>query len=40
MLPKKDGITVCKEIRYNLNMKEIPILMISAKGEETDKIIG
>lgn len=40
MLPKKDGITVCKEIRYNLNMKDIPILMISAKGEETDKIIG
>ena len=40
MLPKKDGITVCKEIRYNLNMKDISILMISAKGEETDKIIG
>lgn len=40
MLPKKDGITICKEIRYNLNMKNVPILMISAKGEETDKIIG
>lgn len=40
MLPKKDGVAVCKEIRYNLNQKDIPILMISAKGEETDKIIG
>ena len=40
MLPKKDGVSVCKEIRYKLNMKEVPILMISAKGEETDKIIG
>ena len=40
MLPKKDGVAVCKEIRYKLNMKEIPILMISAKGDETDKIIG
>lgn len=40
MLPKKDGVNVCKEIRYNLNMRDVPILMISAKGEETDKIIG
>ena len=40
MLPKKDGVAVCKEIRYKLNMKEVPILMISAKGDETDKIIG
>ena len=40
MLPKKDGITVCKEIRYSLGLTEMPILMLSARGEETDKIIG
>lgn len=40
MLPKKDGISVCKYIRYSLNMLELPILMISARGEETDKIVG
>ena len=37
MLPKKDGVAVCKEIRYKLNMKEVPILMISAKGDEIIK---
>ena len=40
MLPKRDGISVCKYVRYSLNMLELPILMISAKGEETDKIVG
>lgn len=40
MLPKKDGVTVCKEVRYKLGDISLPILMISAKGEETDKIIG
>lgn len=40
MLPKKDGVTVCKEVRYILGNTTLPILMISAKGEETDKIIG
>ena len=37
MLPKVDGLTVCKRIRNSLN---IPIIMISAKGEEIDKILG
>lgn len=40
MLPKKDGVTVCKEVRYIMGNTTLPILMISAKGEETDKIIG
>lgn len=40
MLPKIDGINVCKHIRYTLKMLEMPILMISAKGDETDKIVG
>ena len=37
MLPKIDGLTVCKRIRNSLN---IPIIMISAKDEEIDKILG
>lgn len=40
MLPKLDGKSVCKKIRYSLNMSNIPILMISAKDTETDKIVG
>jgi len=37
MLPKMDGLTVCKKIRTALN---VPILMLTARDEEIDKIIG
>ena len=40
MLPKLDGKSVCKKLRYSLNMSNIPILMVSAKDTETDKIVG
>ena len=40
MIPKMDGISVCKKIRYALNISNIPILMISAKDTESDKIVG
>ena len=38
MLPKADGLTVCKKIRQTL--PKMPIIMLSAKGEEIDKILG
>ena len=37
MLPKIDGLTVCRKIRSTMN---VPIIMISAKDEEVDKIVG
>jgi len=37
MLPKMDGLAVCKKIRNTLN---IPILILSARDEEIDKILG
>ncbi len=37
MLPKMDGLTVCKKIKASLN---VPILMLTAKDEEIDKILG
>lgn len=40
MLPGMDGYDVCKEIRSNPNLSKIPIIMITAKGEEFDKILG
>ena len=40
MLPRMDGISVCKRIRYALNISNIPIIMISAKDTESDKIVG
>lgn len=37
MLPRKDGWAVCREIRQYL---AIPIIMLSAKGEEYDRVLG
>ncbi|MDR5658834.1 response regulator transcription factor [Serpentinicella sp. ANB-PHB4] len=40
MLPGIDGIEVCKQIRSKPNLKTLPIIMLTAKGEETDRILG
>ena len=37
MLPKLDGFEVCQQIREFSNM---PIIMLTAKGEDMDKILG
>jgi two-component system alkaline phosphatase synthesis response regulator PhoP len=37
MMPKKNGYEVCKELRKNSNYSDIHIIMLSAKGQETDK---
>ncbi len=37
MLPKKDGLEVCQTIR---EFSKVPILMLTAKGEDMDKIMG
>ncbi len=37
MMPKLDGFSACKEIKKE---KDIPILMLSARGEEYDKLFG
>lgn len=37
MMPKLDGFSACKEIRKT---KAIPVLMLSARGEEYDKLFG
>jgi len=38
MLPKKDGMEVCKELRLQRNTT--PILMVTAKDDEFDKVLG
>jgi two-component system, OmpR family, alkaline phosphatase synthesis response regulator PhoP len=40
MLPGIDGYDVCKEIRKDNSISNIPIIMITAKSEELDKILG
>ena len=37
MLPKLDGLEVCRQLRAEYG---VPIIMLSAKGEESDKILG
>lgn len=40
MLPKTDGIEVCRRIRQDERLKEAAIIMLTAKNVESDKIIG
>lgn len=40
MLPGKSGIAFAKELRTNERTKQIPIIMLTARGEEHDKIMG
>jgi two-component system alkaline phosphatase synthesis response regulator PhoP len=40
MLPEMSGLEVCKELRGDPKTVSIPIIMLTAKSEETDKIVG
>lgn len=40
MLPGKSGVQFAKELRANPLTQSLPILMLTAKGEETDKVLG
>lgn len=40
MLPGMDGLEVCKRLRSEKHTKKLPILMLTAKSEELDKILG
>jgi len=40
MLPQKDGLEVCRELKANSTTQHIPIIMVSAKSEESDIVLG
>ncbi len=40
MLPGLDGVTVCRAIRREPHLKDVPILMLTARREESDKVNG
>ena len=40
MLPKLDGYKVCRLLKFDDRYKHIPILMLTAKTQEKDKIMG
>lgn len=40
MLPNEDGITILKKLRNREDTKKIPIIMLTAKSSEYDKVVG
>jgi DNA-binding response OmpR family regulator len=40
MLPDADGLDVCRAIRRNEAWRPIPIIMVTARGSETDRVLG
>src|SRR5216684_544267 len=40
MLPKLSGLDICKEIRRDVSLNRLPILMLTARGEEADRVVG
>jgi len=40
MLPEIDGFEVCRRLKQNKHTSKIPIIMITAKDEEIDKVLG
>ena len=40
MLPKLSGIEVCRRLRQRNETRNVPIIMLTARGEETDRIRG
>ena len=40
MLPEMDGFEVCRRIRADPDLSELPVLMLTARGELTDRVVG
>ena len=40
MMPKMNGMEVCKKVKKELGMKEVFIILLTAKGQELDRLKG
>ncbi|MEM6692978.1 MAG: response regulator [Planctomycetota bacterium] len=40
MIPVMDGVQVCRQLRSEAATRNTPIIMLTAKGEETDQVVG
>jgi DNA-binding response OmpR family regulator len=40
MLPGMDGVSVCRAVRHDTANRDVPILMLTARREESDKVLG
>ena len=40
MLPSMDGLEICKRLKRSEAFEHVPVIMLTAKGEEVDRIVG
>jgi two-component system, OmpR family, alkaline phosphatase synthesis response regulator PhoP len=42
MIPEKNGFEICRDLKKNdrIEVRDIPIIMLTAKGEEIDRVLG
>jgi two-component system phosphate regulon response regulator PhoB len=40
MLPDEDGFEICKKMRADSRLKTVPVIFLTAKGEEIDRVLG
>lgn len=40
VMPKKNGFQVCRDIKRDETLKKIPVIILSSKGQESDKLWG
>jgi two-component system phosphate regulon response regulator PhoB len=40
MLPGKDGLQICRELKLSEALREVPVVMMTARGEESDIVTG
>ncbi len=40
MLPDEDGLSICRRLRADERLKALPIVFLTARGEEVDRIVG
>ena len=40
MLPKLSGLEICKEVRRDQTLNRLPVLMLTARGDEADRVVG
>jgi phosphate regulon transcriptional regulator PhoB len=40
MLPDEDGLSICRQLRADERLKELPVVFLTARGEEIDRIVG
>ena len=40
MLPEEDGVSILRKLKSDVRYRDIPVIMITAKGSEYDKVLG